>query len=156
MPGLLHLSGLESDQALRSDLACLADMLDRASAAVGMAAFVDFWHGGDGWSHLPESRKDLLARQADVVLQDFREAFAEPVPCRELLAYTGPVQIAVGERTRMHASRMAALLGGLFPNTQYQRFAGMGHMGPCTHPEPVNDVIFDWLGRVADRRIAAA
>ena len=148
VPGLLLLGGSEGDEVLRSDLACLAEMLDRASPAVGMAAFVNFWHGGDCWSQLPESRRALLARQASVVLRDFREAFAESPPCGELLAYRGPVQIAIGEESRVHASRMAVLLGGLLPNTYFHSFKGMGHMGPCTHPKSVNDVIFKWLQSV--------
>ncbi len=148
VPGVLQLSGTNGDLALRADLACLAELLDRASGPVGMAAFVDFWHGMSCWPQLPPSRQALLSAQAPVVLQDFRQAFAQAIPRRALREYAGPVEIAVGESTRMHAARMANLLGLLLPHSAQRAFPDMGHMGPCTHSQTVNGAIVDWIHTV--------
>ncbi|KAA1194349.1 alpha/beta hydrolase [Pseudohalioglobus sediminis] len=145
VPSLLQTAGTERDLALRSDLACLADMLDRANAGVAMAAFIDFWHGGACWQHLSASRQALLAMQANVVLQDFREAFAHPLPGTALRRFSAPAHIVAGGDATVHATRMAALLAELLPNSSRSSMAGMGHMGPCTHPETVNAAIRAWL-----------
>lgn len=156
VPALLKHGGSDTDLAFLSDLSCLAEMLDRASGPTGMSAFVDFWHGGICWPNLSEKRQALLAAQAPTVLRDFREAFDRPVPIRSLERYTAPVQIAVGEETRPHAERMAALLQALLPNSSRIDFAGMGHMGPCTHEQNVNEVILDWIHCIEGERHVGA
>ncbi|MEM9257312.1 MAG: alpha/beta hydrolase [Pseudomonadota bacterium] len=156
VPSLLQHSGTDKDLALLSDLALLANMLDRASGQVAMSAFVDFWHGDVRWAQLPDDRRAILADQASTVLRDFREAFSRSVPVAELKRYTAPVHIAVGEHTRQHATRMASLLCALLPNSQTLRCADMGHMGPCTHSAQVNDSILDWIQRVEENRPGSA
>ena len=87
----------------------------------------------------------LLAMQANVVLQDFREAFAHPLPGTALRRFSDPAHIVAGGDATTHTTRMAALLAELLPNSSRSSMAGMEHMGPCTHPEAVNAAIMAWV-----------
>ena len=148
VPALLKTQGSAQDTALFSDLACLAELLDRASSQVAMASFVDFWHGLGGWSGLPATFQQVLAAQSGVVLRDFREAFLQSQQVFEGAPFPGPVNIVVGGCTKPHAARMAQILSDLLPGSHRITLDGLGHMGPCEEPDRVNPLIKQWIRTV--------
>jgi pimeloyl-ACP methyl ester carboxylesterase len=47
------------------------------------------------------------------------------------------------------AHAVADILTSVLPNAQVIEFEGIGHMGPITHPNVVNEAIVAFLNRVA-------
>ncbi len=56
-----------------------------------------------------------------------------------------PVLYMTGERSPASSLAVARLLAGALPDVRRVDFAGLGHMGPVTDPEPVNDEIERFL-----------
>ena len=59
-----------------------------------------------------------------------------------------PVLLLAGGRTTTSARGVTRLLAATLPRVEVQEFAELGHMGPVTHPEPVNAAIARFLERV--------
>ncbi len=56
-----------------------------------------------------------------------------------------PVLYMVGSKSPASSRGVARLLTGVLPDVAVVELAGLGHMGPVTHPEVVNDRIADFL-----------
>jgi pimeloyl-ACP methyl ester carboxylesterase len=54
----------------------------------------------------------------------------------------------VGRRSTASARAVARLLTSALPRVEVMAFDALGHMGPITDPEPVNDAIARFLARV--------
>jgi len=50
---------------------------------------------------------------------------------------------------RIKCLTVADILTSVLPNAQVIEFEGIGHMGPITHPNVVNEAIVSFLNRVA-------
>jgi pimeloyl-ACP methyl ester carboxylesterase len=53
----------------------------------------------------------------------------------------------VGKRSTPSARGVARLLATALPRVELVELEDLGHMGPMTHPDPVNDVIARFLER---------
>jgi pimeloyl-ACP methyl ester carboxylesterase len=53
----------------------------------------------------------------------------------------------VGKRSTQSAHGVARLLANALPRVELVEFENLGHMGPITHPDPVNEVIRGFLER---------
>jgi pimeloyl-ACP methyl ester carboxylesterase len=51
----------------------------------------------------------------------------------------------VGKRSTRSAHAVARLLAKALPRVELVEFEDLGHMGPITHPDPVNEVIGQFL-----------
>ena len=119
---------------------------DRSAAA---AHFIDFWLGAGAWRATPEARRGAI-EAAIVNVQGWgRALFGEPTPLAAFGALTMPVLLMVGQDSPASALAVAGLLTRALPNLETVVFKGLGHMGPVTHPEPVNAAIEDFLSRHA-------
>ena len=58
-----------------------------------------------------------------------------------------PVLYMVGEDSPAPSRAVARLLTRVIPRVEVVEFAGLGHMGPVTHPEIVNEAIRRFLER---------
>jgi pimeloyl-ACP methyl ester carboxylesterase len=56
-----------------------------------------------------------------------------------------PVLHMVGKDSPQSALGVARLLTQTLPRVEVVEFEGLGHMGPITHPQPVNDAIARFL-----------
>jgi len=55
----------------------------------------------------------------------------------------------LGTESPLPARAVADVLIPVLPNVQVLEFEGIGHMGPITHPNVVNEAIVAFLNRVA-------
>ena len=78
-----------------------------------------------------------------ITLRDEVE-FIEPV----LRALDMPVLYMKGGRSTRAAHGVARLLTAALPNVEVLEFEKLGHMGPITHPQVVNEAIERFLDRV--------
>jgi pimeloyl-ACP methyl ester carboxylesterase len=56
-----------------------------------------------------------------------------------------PVLYMVGKDSPASSRGVARLLAPTLPQVQLVEFDGLGHMGPVTHPQAVNEVISRFL-----------
>jgi len=90
--------------------------------------------------------------------------FDEPTPLDALRALDVPVLLMAGDRTTAAARAVTLRLLRVLPQRELYEFEGLGHMGPVTDAERVNEAIEKFLERtlwseaavVADRRATPA
>jgi pimeloyl-ACP methyl ester carboxylesterase len=74
--------------------------------------------------------------------------FTEPSPLAAFRALDIPVLYMVGGRSPVSAQGVARILTNALPQVDLVGFEDLGHMGPVTHPERVNEAISRFLERV--------
>ena len=67
--------------------------------------------------------------------------FGQPTPLEALQTLDIPVLYMVGARSPASSLGVAKLLAQDLPKVRTHEFADLGHMGPVTHPDVVNDRI---------------
>lgn len=73
--------------------------------------------------------------------------FTEPTPLEAFRSLDVPVLYMVGKRSPASAHGVARLLARALPRVEAVEFEELGHMGPVTHPDQVNEVIARFLER---------
>jgi pimeloyl-ACP methyl ester carboxylesterase len=73
--------------------------------------------------------------------------FTEPTPLEAFRSLDVPVLYMVGKRSTRSARGVARLLAAALPRVELVEFEDLGHMGPITHPDPVNDAVARFLER---------
>ena len=69
----------------------------------------------------------------------------EPTPLSAFSTLQIPVLLMTGGDSPPPSRGVARLLGSALPQVELVELKGVGHMGPITHPEIVNDVIARFL-----------
>jgi len=157
------LFSLLDDQADREALAGIRDALNGASAAIDAGntwlagqRFIDYWMGEGTWESFPAPKQDAVATSmvnvrgwTDAVLADrySLDLF------RELKL---PVLLMSGGKSPASSRGVARLLGDALPSVTPVEFAELGHMGPVTHPDRVNQIIDAFVTGSEYERAAAA
>jgi len=118
---------------------------DRDAAA---GHFIDYWMGAGAWRRTLEPRKPPIAASIANVRRWGHALTTEPAPLAAFRSLDIPVLYMVGKRSTASAHGVARLLTGALPRVEVVEFEKLGHMGPVTHPDPVNAAILDFLKRV--------
>lgn len=115
---------------------------DRATAA---EMFIDYWMGDGAYLAKPEAQRIAIA-DAIVHVQGWLHALlGEPTLLAAFRALKMPVLLMQGSETTDSARAVAALLAQTLPQVKVLSIDGLGHMGPITHPAPVNAAIEAFL-----------
>lgn len=122
-------------------------LLEAGEVETATARFVNYWMGEGHFERQPEARRPALVAGMPAVKGHWQALFNEPTPLEAWRALPGPCLLMSGEASRASALGVAARLETALPRLQRQRFAGVAHMGPVTHPDTVNPVIADFLMR---------
>lgn len=130
---------------IRNACAEAAAALDRHDTAAAARAFFDYWSGAGTWDAMGEEQQRALAASVVHVRRWEHALFRERVAVNDLRALHIPVLCVAGSRTTASALGVARVLSRHLPNLHRLDFGGLGHMGPLTHPEPVNQAIADFL-----------
>lgn len=127
------------------DVRGIADTAVDASAAVergdldaAARRFVDFWSGPGAWDRTPPDRRDAPLRAMRFVGHWGHATLGDATPLEAFAALRVPVLLMSGDASPLSGRAPAALLARTLPDARLETFAGLGHMGPVTHPEPVN------------------
>jgi pimeloyl-ACP methyl ester carboxylesterase len=127
-----------------------------ADASIDLAAgnrdaaaerFIDYWMGEGSWETTPEQRKAPIAASVISMRRWGHALFTEPTPLSAFRSLDMPVLYMVGGRSTTSACGVARLLTNALPRVEVVEFEELGHMGPITHPDRVNDVIARFLER---------
>ncbi|HTJ17518.1 MAG TPA: alpha/beta hydrolase [Steroidobacteraceae bacterium] len=130
------------------------DAGDRDSAA---RYFIDFWMGAGAWDKTPEQRKGPITAAIANVVGWGDALFKEPTPLEAFATLDVPVLYMIGGRSPPSSRSVARLLTQVLPQVEVVEFEKLGHMGPVTHPNVVNEAISQFLSRqLTERRSFAS
>jgi len=133
---------------IRDAVAAAATALDAGDRDAAAEHFIDYWMGPGSWRRTPEKRQPAIAA-AGVNVRRWKHAlFTEPTPLAAFAALDVPVLYMTGARSTASARGVARLLCSVLPRLERLEFAEAGHMGPITHPGPVNEAIAQFLARL--------
>ncbi len=146
---LLDTEGPAADegQGIRAAVSAAAAALDAGDRDAAARAFIDYWMGEGSWARTPEPRRQPIADSTVNVRRWAHALTTEPTPLAAFRELDIPVLCMVGDRSTASAKGVARLLAGALPRVTRVDFEGLGHMGPITHPEVVNEAIRLFLER---------
>jgi pimeloyl-ACP methyl ester carboxylesterase len=107
--------------------------------------FLDYWMGEGAWAAVPDQRKEVVAKSMHNVLGWSHALFNNPTPLESFRRLAIPVLYMVGGKSPAAAQGVARLLTSVLPNVTVMAFEKLGHMGPLTHAEQVNEAIAQFL-----------
>jgi pimeloyl-ACP methyl ester carboxylesterase len=109
--------------------------------------FIDYWSGPGTWANIPPQKKLGLSRKIPVVLENFEAILSEPDALADLARIQVPTLYLSGMESPTSVQVISELLIQKLPCVDAHQFPGLGHMGPITHSETVNDHIEGFIQR---------
>jgi pimeloyl-ACP methyl ester carboxylesterase len=122
--------------------------LEAGDARRAAEQFIDFWMGAGSWARMPEARQEPIAKSVASIPSWSNALLKEPTPLSSFRELTLPILYMTGTDSPASSLGVARRLTPILPNVEVIDFQGLGHMGPVTHPEPVNRAIARFLERV--------
>lgn len=119
--------------------------LDAGDADEAARCFIDFWMGDGAWANTPDARKGPIRESVANVSNWGRSLLGEETPLAAFAQLRMPVLYMTGGRSPAPSLAVARLLATTLPTVQVLRFERLGHMGPVTHPDIVNEAIERFL-----------
>jgi pimeloyl-ACP methyl ester carboxylesterase len=130
---------------IRDSVARAAAALAAGDRSAAAEMFIDYWMGEGAYFAKPEAQR-IAIEDAIVHVQGwFHALLKEPIPLVAFRVLKMPVLLMQGSETTDSARAVAALLARTLPQVTALGLAGLGHMGPITHPAIVNLAIDDFL-----------
>ena len=136
---------------IRDAVAAAAAALDAGDRDAAAEHFIDYWMGPGSWRRTPGKRQPQVAAAVVNVRRWKHALFTEPTPLAAFRGLDVPVLYMTGGRSTAAARGVARLLCSALPRVERLEFDDAGHMGPITHPGPVNDAIAQFLARLPAR-----
>lgn len=132
---------------IRNTVASAVAALAQGDAPRAARHFIDFWMGPGSFDRMPERVRAATAESVRNI-QAWKDAlFDEPTPLAKFAALDVPVLLVVGSKSPLSSRAVATRLATVMPNLETQEFEGLGHMGPVTHAQLVNEAIARFLDR---------
>ena len=108
-------------------------------------AFVDYWNGAGGWEAMAPFHQERVCAQMPQVVAHFTALFSNPASLQSYSTLGMPALLMSGRTGPGCGQRTAELLARAMPRATSRRFALLGHMGPVTSPDEVNEAVSDFL-----------
>ena len=134
-------------EGIRNAVADASIALDAGDQDAAAERFIDYWMGKGTWKQTPEQGKPPIVASVTNVRRWAYALFTEPTPLVAFRSLNIPVLYMVGKRSTPAAHGVARLLATALLRVELVEFKDLGHMGPVTHPEAVNEVIEQFLER---------
>lgn len=132
---------------IRNAVADAAASLDQGNQDAAAERFIDYWMGSGSWKQTPENRKPPIVACVVNIRRWAHALFTESTPLAAFRSLEIPVLYMVGKRSTASARGVARLLTRALPQVEVLEFEELGHMGPITHPDAVNEAIARFLER---------
>ncbi len=107
--------------------------------------FTNYWAGGPSWDGLDERRRRLQAALMPKVHAEYLAVFSDRVPADAWSSLDIPVRLIGGTRSPLPARAVLKQLARRLPRATTVTLAGVGHMGPISHPDEVRASLPPWL-----------
>jgi pimeloyl-ACP methyl ester carboxylesterase len=132
---------------IRAAVVHSAAALDADDPDGAAECFIDFWMGDGAWAQMPEQRRAPIAASVVNVRGWARALMTEPTPLAAFSALKVPVLSMMGRDSPASSRGVGRVLTRALPQVQVVEFDGIGHMGPVTHADVINDAIARFLER---------
>ena len=132
---------------IKGAVAAARAYLDAGDPDRAAEQFIDFWMGKGAWAATPKERKPPIAAAVANVRGWAHALMREPTPLSAFRTLNIPVLYMTGSDSPASSLGVARLLKGALPRVETVEFKGLGHMGPVTHPDVVNEAIARFLAR---------
>ena len=103
--------------------------------------FIDYWSGVGAWEKLCDRQQESVMAKIDNVIINFEALFAEKNTLSSLAELDIPTLSLCGEHSPGSTRAISRLLSETLPEVTLKEMTGMGHLGPITHGERINDQI---------------
>ncbi len=113
--------------------------------ALAAERFIDFWMKPGSWREMPAKRQDAVARSVRNVARWRDATFTPAASATAFAALQIPVLLMWGDRSPESAQSVARLLAATMAQVTPIMLQGLGHMGPITDSERVNEHIASFL-----------
>ena len=133
---------------IRRAVADASSALDAGDPDSAARHFIDYWMGPGMWAQTAAHRKAPIAESIRDVRRWAHALMTEATPLAALRTLQLPVLLMVGKRSTAAARGVTRLLASALPQVEVLEFDEVGHMGPVTDPEPINEAIARFLDRV--------
>lgn len=130
---------------IRNTVAAAAAALDAGNKNLAAKCFIDYWMGPGSWDATPPERQAAIANSTVNVRRWAHALTTESTPLPDFTSLDVPVLLMTGGRSPTSAHGVARRLLSVLPRAEHVVFERLGHMGPITHPEPVNEAIEAFL-----------
>lgn len=130
---------------IRDTVAAAAATVEAGDLHGAAERFIDFWMGKGAWRRTPDSRKAPIADSVTNIRAWGKALFDEPTPLSAFSTLNIPVLYMLGEDSPASSLAVARLLIPALPEVEVVEFEGVGHMGPITHPDTINETIAGFL-----------
>ena len=127
----------------------IVSLVEAGSHAAAARLFLDYWNGGGTWERLNESQRERITAQMTRVVAHFTALFVDRTPLVAYAALGMPALLMRGESGPRSGQRTTDLLAATMPRATARRFPALGHMGPVTSADEVNDAIAGFLHAAA-------
>jgi pimeloyl-ACP methyl ester carboxylesterase len=132
---------------IRSCVARSVAALEAGDATGAARCFIDFWMDAGSFDRMPE-RVQAATAESVRNIQGWKDAlFDEPTPLEAFAGLEVPVLLMTGSKSPLSSRAVARRLARVLPRVEVAELPGLGHMGPVTHPDAVNDLICRFLER---------
>lgn len=119
--------------------------IDRGDTHAAAQFFLDYWMGDGAWRRIPDDRKGPIAASMVNVRRWGHALTTDDAPLSVYRALDIPVLLMVGNKSQASAHAVADHLMSVLPKARLHRFEKLGHMGPVTNPDVVNEVIASFV-----------
>lgn len=116
-------------------------MLEPGAAEAAAERFVDYWTGAGSWAATPPERRPRLSATVRSLREGWQASFLERWSAEALRALDIPCLLLTGTASTAAARRALRLLRETLPRAQVREFGGLGHLGPITHPERIDEAV---------------
>mgnify|MGYP006182390449 CR=1 FL=1 len=133
---------------IRATVAAASSALDQGQPERAAECFIDYWMGAGSWARMPEARQGPITTSIGNVRGWAGALLGEPTALAAFAELDIPLLYMLGKDSPASSLGVARLLTQTLPRVEVVEFAGVGHMGPITHPQRVNETILRFLERV--------
>ncbi|MDX1369321.1 alpha/beta fold hydrolase [Pseudomonas sp.] len=133
---------------IRATVAAATAALEAGNAQGAAECFIDYWMGAGSWARMPESRQGPITTSIGNVRGWAEALLGEPTALAAFAELDIPVLYMLGKDSPASSLGVARLLTRALPRVEVVEFEGVGHMGPITHPQRVNETILRFLERL--------
>jgi len=128
-------------QGIRDTARDAAAAVARGDLQAAGERFIDYWMGAGAWAAMPEARRAAIAPSMRGIAYWAHALMSEQTPLSDFARLEVPVLYLVGARSPASSRGVFALLKETLPRVRVVHFDDLGHMGPVTHPDRVNQAI---------------
>jgi pimeloyl-ACP methyl ester carboxylesterase len=132
---------------IRATVAGAVALLIADGPAAAAERFIDYWSGIGAWASMPQERRAPIEAAIVNIAAWAHALLKEPTPLAAFAALDIPVLLMVGGKSPPSSRGVARVLTGAMRQLERVDLPDLGHMGPVTHPQVVNEVIASFLAR---------